>query len=197
MSQDHYCPDCGRRLGQPRMYVTAILLLLVAVGVCFAQIYVMGEENGRQFTAISGLSRQVTELVSKQNELATKVTALELDLAKRKLKRPSYSELQEFLRIDQTDRKNYQEGRYVCINFAADLKRNAVLVGYNISYVVVNYEGPNKSGGHGFNSAYLSDGSWVWIEPQNDKIYTGTIEDYLKSFLKVGWVKVEELAIVW
>jgi len=66
---------------------------------------------------------------------------------------PTYSELYEFLRIDQTDKMSYQEGRYVCINFAADLKRNAALAGYNIGFVSVNYDGPKKGGGHAFNGA--------------------------------------------
>jgi hypothetical protein len=179
------------------VHVAAILALLVVVGGCLLQIYALEEHNHRQLLAIGVLNRQIADLNFRQNELATKVTTLELDLAKCRLKRPTYFELQEFLRIDQTDRKNYREGQYVCINFAADLKRNAALVGYNVSYVAVNYRGPRGSGGHALNGAYLSDGSWVWIEPQSDKIYVGTIEDYLKSFLRVDWVTVEELAIVW
>jgi len=167
------------------------------VGVCVVQTYVVSEENHRQLVAIGTLNRQITELTVKQNELVSKVTTLELDLGKHKLRRPTYSDLYEFLRTDQTDKKKYEEGLYVCMNFAADLKRNAALAGYNISFVSVNFDAPNKSGGHALNGAYLLDGSWVWIEPQNDKIYTGTIEDYLGSFFRLDWVRVEELAIVW
>jgi hypothetical protein len=69
--------------------------------------------------------------------------------------------------------------------------------GYNISYVSLNYEDPDGSWGHSFNATYLADGSSVRIEPQNDRIYRGTIEEFLQLFLKVSWVKNKEIATTW
>jgi hypothetical protein len=140
---------------------------------------------------------RLSRLEGEVEALEVKARSLESQLATYKLRRPDLAELQSFLSADQTDKNQYQRLRYVCINFAADLKRNAARVGYNISFVTVNYEYEGGSAGHALNGAYLADGSWVWIEPQNDGIYRGTIEEYLAAFFKLSLVKVKEIAIVW
>ena len=69
--------------------------------------------------------------------------------------------------------------------------------GWNISYVSLNYEDPDRSCGHSFNATYLADGSSVRIEPQNDRIYRETIEKFLQLFLKVSCVKIKEIVTTW
>jgi len=185
------------RFGTQRVSAIAIILLLVSVGACSVQIYVLSEENLVKSLSLDSLRRQTAELKKKQDLLMEKVNSIEIELAKYRLRRPTYAELQEFLTADQIDKRTYVKEQYVCVNFAADLKHSAAGFGYNISFVTVNFDAPDKSGGHALNGAYLSDGSWVWIEPQTDSIHWGTIEQYLKSFFDVEWVKVETLAIVW
>ena len=43
----------------------------------------------------------------------------------------------------------------------------------------------------------MTDGSWVWVEPQSDMIYTGSLEAYLENFMEVSWVEVVDVVIVW
>jgi len=112
------------------------------------------------------------------------------------LRRPSEQELRTFLASDLTDSQPFVIGRYVCMNYASDLKRNAALAGWNISVVIVNYNSSRGVYGHVLNGAYLSDGRWVWIEPQKDLI-AWSLETHLKDFLKVAYVKVIDLAVVW
>jgi hypothetical protein len=112
------------------------------------------------------------------------------------VRRPSESELKSFLASDPVSMVPFRSGSYICTNYAADLKRNAVLAGWNISVVIVNYNSSRGFGGHVLNGAYLSDGRWVWIEPQRDLVLTD-LESHLRDFLRVSYVKVTELAIVW
>ena len=112
------------------------------------------------------------------------------------LRRPSEQELRLFLASDLTDSQPFLIGRYVCMNYASDLKRNAALAGWNISVVMVNFNTTHGIYGHVLNGAYLNDGRWVWIEPQKDLI-AWSLETHLKEFLKVAWLKIIDLAVVW
>jgi len=195
MSRIHYCPECGRRFGFGKWHCLTAVLLVVTVGT-FGYAYYVQAENLQIVRDLSLMRSELGRLEGEAKALEVKVQSLEAELSVHKLGRPSLSELQLFLKTDQTDKHEYKRLSYVCINFAADLKRNGARAGYNISFVSVNYES-DGSWGHALNGAYLSDGSWVWIEPQNDKIYHGTIEEYLMVFFKLSYVKIKEIAIVW
>ena len=116
------------------------------------------------------------------------------------LARPSRTELAEFLAKDLTDQRTYRTG-YVCMHFASDLKHNAALAGWNLSVVLVNFQFREFNGfvqvnGHVLNGVYLADGSFVYIEPQTDKIFSSLLE-HLKVFLNEPQIKILEVAIVW
>jgi len=196
MSRIHYCLECGRKFGFGKWhYVVAILLIATVATSGFA--YYLHEENLQRIRDLSLMRVELGRFEGEVNVLEAKVTSLESELTTYKLRRPNLSELQIFLKTDQTDKNQYKRWSYVCINFASDLKRNAARAGYNITYVSVNYEYEEGSTGHALNGAYLTDGSWVWIEPQNDKIHHGKIEECLVAFFKLQYVKVKEIAIVW
>lgn len=114
------------------------------------------------------------------------------------LRRPTMEELRVFLAQDNTDHNKYKDSGYVCINFAVDLKIAARQQHWNLSFVVVNFhDSSSESYGHALNGAYLADGTFVWIEPQYDIIYAGSIEKFLEYSFDVRGVVVEELAVVW
>jgi len=140
---------------------------------------------------------EINNLQIEIQKLNLELTSINNELKHYKLNRPTEYELKLFLSIDDTDKHEYKKGSYVCINFAKDLKVNAAKAGWNISFIVVNFISPKGEEGHALNGAYLADGRWVWIEPQNDKIYYGSIEEYLKEFFNIEWVQIEEYAIIW
>lgn len=112
------------------------------------------------------------------------------------LRRPTMDELKAFLASDRTSNQTYQVG-YVCMNYAADLKVNAARAGFNLSVIIINYVSEKSGGGgHVLNGAFLADGRWVWIEPQNDRVAL-SLEDHLRLFLRLPDVRVTEVAIVW
>ena len=174
-----------------------VAILLIATVTTSGYAYYLHEENLQRIRDLSLMRVELGRLEGEVKALEVKVRSLESELTTYKLRRPSLSELQLFLRIDQIDKNEYKRLSYVCINFAADLKRNAARAGYNISFVTVNYEHEGGSAGHALNGAYLSDGSWVWIEPQKDKIHQGTIEECLRALFKLQYAKIGEIAIVW
>ena len=129
-------------------------------------------------------------------QLRLRVDQLQRERNRASVRRPSESELKSFLASDPVSMVPFRSGSYICINYAADLKRNAVLAGWNISVVIVNYNSSRGFGGHVLNGAYLSDGRWVWVEPQRDLVLTD-LESHLRDFLRVSYAKVTEIAIVW
>jgi len=131
------------------------------------------------------------------------------------LKRPTLGELTTFLAQDPTSNQAYQFGTgihltvgdedfnvgYVCSNYASDLKRRAATAGLNISLVIIDYEATKDTGayiatGHILNGVILSDGRWLWIEPQTD-----TVSSSLKTLMKIGFklssIEILKLAITW
>jgi hypothetical protein len=129
-------------------------------------------------------------------QLRLRVDQLQRERNRASVRRPSESELKSFLASDPISMVPFRAGSYICINYATDLKRNAALAGWNISVVIVNYNSSRGFGGHVLNGAYLSDGRWIWIEPQRDLILTD-LESHLRDFLRVSYAKVTELAIIW
>ena len=136
-----------------------------------------------------------------------KAEMLENELSHYKLNPPTLSELKTFLAEDTIDQNKWIEGVYICMNYAEDLKEHARSYGYNISYVLINfdytYNSYSDSAGHTLNGAYLSDGTWVWIEPQTDEIIYGnptnykSLENQMETFYGVSSVQITEIAIIW
>ena len=126
---------------------------------------------------------------------------------------------------------------YVCTHFARDLKANARVAGWNFSLVLIyisvdfnetrvekKLEKLNKytvlettlttvtmhhyAGSHAANKVYLSDGSFVYVEPQTDGIYRNLTDlvwslDYYDYFgiedreWRIEKIDVTTYVIVW
>jgi len=202
-SDENYCRECGRRFKDPRLVVTSLILIVVLGAAVVEAIYF--QTLLQEYTAqlheyerkVASLESRVQDLESDQTRLKNEKMQLSKELSHYRLKRPTYYELLDFLANDGTSEHVYRKGSYVCMNFAWDLKANAIQQGWNISFVSINFDDPTGGGGHACNGAYLADGSWVWIEPQTDRIYRDSVESYLESFFGVSWVQVEEIVVVW
>ncbi|HPR42440.1 MAG TPA: hypothetical protein PK718_07870 [Candidatus Methanofastidiosa archaeon] len=97
-----------------------------------------------------------------------------------------YSQVVEFLKNDQTDKNEYDEGfkgiidEYVCRHFAADIYKNAKKCGIELSIVLI-YTIDFKPG-HAMN-AFNYEEEWYFIEPQTDTIFSeDEFEFYITCF---------------
>ncbi len=109
-------------------------------------------------------------IVSQRNSLSS-------ELERYRLNNPTIDELKDFLMKDQTSKKISSVG-YDCTYFARDLRNNARFSGINMCIVVLDVTASVRDeygpfdfyGGQMMNGVTLSDGTFVWIEPQDDSI---------------------------
>jgi len=78
---------------------------------------------------------------------------------------PTFSEVLQFLKDDQTDKNEYSE-KYTCWNFAADVKNNAFKAGYRCGLVYIKFE----YNAHTIVCFNTIDKGLIFVEPQDDKI---------------------------
>jgi ribonuclease HI len=106
-------------------------------------------------TVEAGLTTVEAELATVEIELTTSkelVESLEATLSNLQvdygrltrgydyvLRDPSYQEMREFLARDKTDEREWVEGEYTILNFAADVKLNAVREGIRCAYVYIGF----------------------------------------------------------
>jgi Leucine-rich repeat (LRR) protein len=95
-------------------------------------------------------------------------------------------EVQSFLKEDRIDHRMFLPNVYDCKDFSADLWRNAYLKGLEASMVLYLHERSESSRNlakafYGVENPFhlvvaflLTDGTWLYIEPQNDKILSIT-----------------------
>jgi hypothetical protein len=81
---------------------------------------------------------------------------------------PTYKEVMAFIHLDKTDSNEYIEEKYVCTNFAADVKNNAFKNGYRCGYVSVRL----AESGHAIVCFNTTDRGLIFIEPQSDEVVT-------------------------
>jgi len=81
------------------------------------------------------------------------------------LRDPSYQEMKDFLKQDDTSEREYVESEYMCVDFAADVKANTVEEGIRCAYVIIEYR---EGGGHTVVAFDTTDRGLVYIEPQFD-----------------------------
>jgi len=84
---------------------------------------------------------------------------------------PTYAEALSFIVSDQTD-KNYYTDDYICMNYAADFKKNAFDAGFRAGCVYIAY--PERYH-HGITCFNTVDNGLIFVEPQTDEIVTLTI----------------------
>jgi hypothetical protein len=95
---------------------------------------------------------------------------------------PTYSEMKQLLREDDTDKHKYIEGSYTCTNYAADLNNNALDAGYKAAYAYIEYPDGN---GHAIAAFQTVDKGLIFVEPQFDKevqVVVGSSYSVLNGF---------------
>ena len=80
---------------------------------------------------------------------------------------PTYKEALDFILRDQTDKHEYNEENYTCLNFAADFKNNAFKAGYRCGFVSIEF--PEEQA-HAIVCFNTTDRGLIFIEPQDDSI---------------------------
>jgi hypothetical protein len=85
---------------------------------------------------------------------------------------PTYSEAQQFVNADNTDRNPYIIGSYTCVNFAADFRSNALRSGYECGIVFLYFPDNTRHAINGFNT---TDKGLVFVEPQSDIFVNVTV----------------------
>lgn len=95
------------------------------------------------------------------------------------LRDPTYLEMEAFLADDRTSSNTYDRGSflrlddYVCIDFANDVKRNAIKEGIRCAGVGISF----GRRGHALIAFQTTDRGIIFIEPQDDyivKVAVGT-----------------------
>jgi hypothetical protein len=127
----------------------------------------------------STLRSDYEELYEKHVRLEDSLEALEneLRIAEAELRKlmegdryrlhdPTYLEVVRFIREDNTDEHEYVEENYVCTDFVADFKRNAMERG--IRCIAVSLKFPET--GHMIVAFETIDKGLVYVEPQHDII---------------------------
>lgn len=84
------------------------------------------------------------------------------NLKKNELRNPSWQELKQFLKSDQTDTKQYQSGVFNCQGFAIEIRDNARDNEFRCAYVTLKFEG--KSVGHALNSFVINTNEHVYVD---------------------------------
>lgn len=79
-------------------------------------------------------------------------------------KDPTFQEMLNFLRADQTDKNDYLLDKFVCADFAEQVQNNAEMAGYNCAYVTVMF---TDGVGHACNAFNTTDRGLVFIDCTN------------------------------
>lgn len=172
------------RNSHKKFWLAVVILTIVAITSLVATAWVLGElHRTRDFLLLvdDELEAMQAELANIEIELNASeelVESLEAELFNLQvnyerlitgydyvLRDPSYQEMQDFLAQDMTSEREYVEGEYICVDFAADVKSNAAEEGIRCAYVVIEYRGET---GHAVIAFDTTDEGLVYIEPQFD-----------------------------
>jgi hypothetical protein len=96
------------------------------------------------------------------------------------VRNPTHNEVLEFIQEDETDKLEYVEGEFECLDFCMTFRNNAFKKGY-ISYTVwIDSEG--QSFGHTIIAFNTTDRGMVYLDPQLDYfVDLGVGVDYWKD----------------
>jgi len=142
---------------------------------------------------MGSLRNQVTELQTAVNQY--RVTGVFL-------KRPSQDELRSFLERDKVDETPYSEDNYLCMQYSRDLKQHAAMAGFNFSVVLINFKAQRigetemNAYGHVVCGTFLSNGNFVYVEPQSDAVTSDLVSE-LKLFFGVDQLETSSVVVIW
>jgi hypothetical protein len=158
------------RNSHKKFWFAIAILAIVAIASLFATVWVLNEMEPMQ--------AELTAVEIELNASKVLVESLEDTLSNLQvnydrlttgygyvLRDPSYQEMEDFLKQDETSEQEYLENEYICVDFAADVKANAAEEGLRCAYVVIEYIGLT---GHAIVAFDTTDRGLVYIEPQSD-----------------------------
>ena len=167
-----------------KFWLAIVILAIVAIASLVATAWVLNELNSAQNSLLlvgDELEAMQAELANVEIELNASrelVESLEDTLSNLQvnyarlttgygyvLRDPSYQEMKDFLKQDETSEQEYLGNEYICVDFAADVKANAAKEGIRCAYVVIEYLGVT---GHAIVAFDTTDRGLVFIEPQFD-----------------------------
>jgi len=114
---------------------------------------------------------EISQLTNDSNNLENNLSATqqELDLLKQgdkySMHDPTYSEVVNFIAVDDTNTNEYVPDVFTCINFAQGVNNNAESIGIRCCVIHVEFE-TNAHALIGFNTI---DKGMVYVEPQSDE----------------------------
>jgi hypothetical protein len=97
------------------------------------------------------------------------------------LRDPTWQELVEFLKEDETDTYIYRAGEFDCSGFAITLRDHAIARGFRCAYVEIEFI--NSSVGHALNAFRTSDKGLVFVDDTGSE--NRTCYDRI-AYLKIG-----------
>jgi len=172
------------RNSHKKFRLAIVVLAIVAIASLVATAWVLNELNRAQNSLLlvdDELEAMQSELATVEIELnASKVLVeslgdtlsnLQVNYARLTtgygyvLRDPSYQEMKDFLKQDETSEQEYLRNEYICVDFAANVKANAAEEGIRCAYVVIEYLGIT---GHAIVAFDTADRGLVYIEPQFD-----------------------------
>lgn len=130
----------------------------VAQAVSYKQGYEQGREKGYQAGYEAG-HKASQEEYKPASQLTTEEGAIVL-------RNPTYQEMRKFLAEDITNLRAYEEGDYVCVDFAAGVNNNAEEKGIRCAVVDIFHP---EGYGHTIVAFETTDRGLVFIEPQFDR----------------------------
>jgi uncharacterized repeat protein (TIGR01451 family) len=77
---------------------------------------------------------------------------------------PTYAEVVAFIKADPTDLIMYQDGIYVCADYARDVHNNAEKAGYRCAWVGVDMWNNNIYYGHALNAFQTTDRGLIFVD---------------------------------
>jgi len=117
---------------------------------------------------LAALQEDYNQLQSDYGELMASYQELEGDLAgsldrlqQSELEDPSWSELEDFLRMDDTDTMTYVENSFDCSGFAITLRDRAWRYGFRSAYVEIGF---GDEVGHAVNAFDTTDKGLIFID---------------------------------
>jgi len=174
----------AERHAHKKFWLAIVILAIIAIAFLVATAWVLNELDKTQGSILlveSELEATQAELATVEIELSASkelVESLEATLYNLQvnydrlttgydyvLRDPSYQEMKDFLKQDETSELEYVESEYICIDFTADVKANAANKGMRCAYVAIEFRGGS---GHAIIAFDTTDIGLVFIEPQFD-----------------------------
>jgi hypothetical protein len=98
--------------------------------------------------------------------------------------------MKDFIARDTTDENLYTEN-YTCINFTADVIRNAEAENIRCAFVYLEFE----NGAHAIVAFNTIDRGLIYIEPQSDAEVSVSVGSFYDN--NFSWGRITKIVIIW